>query len=100
MEHAVDDARDGSVDVDAFVIPAGDELRDNPFEDLAGDFAGWFVEDVGEVVFGKHGVGRVRGIVVMEDDELFLFAALDDLRRARVELGFYLVDDGEDEGGK
>lgn len=36
----------------------------------------------------------------MEDDKLFLFAALNDLRGSRVELGFDLVDDREDEGRK
>lgn len=45
-------------------------------------------------------MGRIGGVVVMEDDKLFLFAALNDLRGSRVELGFDLVDDREDEGRK
>lgn len=44
-----------------------------------------------------RGIGRV---VVTEDDELFLFAALDDLRRACIELNFDLIDDWKDEGSK
>lgn len=45
-------------------------------------------------------MGGIGGIVVVEDDELLFFAALDDLRGACIELGFDLVDDWENEGGK
>jgi hypothetical protein len=67
VEDTVDYSIDCSLGVDALVVPAGDELGDDPFEDLGGDFASWFVEDlwllacrfgegqwvyVGEMVFG------------------------------------------------
>ena len=34
MEHAVDDSVDGSVRVNTLVVPALDQLWDDPFEDL------------------------------------------------------------------
>lgn len=44
-----------------------------------------------------RGIGRV---VITEDNELFLFTTLDDLRRTCIELNFNLIDDWKDEGGK
>lgn len=45
-------------------------------------------------------MGGIGGVVVVKDNELFLFTALDDLGGTSVELGLDLVDDGEYKGRK
>ena len=49
------------------------------------------------MVLGKHGMCRIRRVVVPEDDKLFLFATLDDLRRSSRKFCFDLIDDWNDE---
>lgn len=46
VEDAIDDAINGAGWVDTLVVPTGDELRDNPFQDLRSDFTCWLVEDL------------------------------------------------------
>lgn len=46
VEDAVDDSIDSALGIDTLVVPAGDELGDDPFEDLGGDLTGWFVENL------------------------------------------------------
>ena len=52
VENAVDDSIDSALRIDTLVVPAGDELGDDPFEDLGGDLSGWFVEDLRLLAWG------------------------------------------------
>jgi hypothetical protein len=49
MEHSVDDAVDGSIGIDALIIHAKGDLRNNPLQNLRGDLAGGLVEDLHSV---------------------------------------------------
>ena len=49
MEDAIDDSVDGAVCIDARIIPAGDELRNYPFQDLRGNLASWLIENLKSV---------------------------------------------------
>jgi hypothetical protein len=55
---------------------------------------------IGEVVLKQRRVGGVRRVVVIEDDELLLLGALDDLKGALVQLGLDLVDDRQMMGAR
>jgi hypothetical protein len=95
MEDAVNDAVDGASWVDALVVPASDELGNDPFQDLRGDFTCYFVEDlvtlactlkirqvetdIGEMIFGQHRMGRISGMIVVEYNQLLVLATLNDL---------------------
>jgi hypothetical protein len=46
VEDTVNDAVDGTVCIDAWVIPASNELGNNPFEDLRGDLSSRLVKDL------------------------------------------------------
>jgi hypothetical protein len=46
MEDAIDNSVDCAVCIDVRVIPAGDELRNDPFENLRGNLASWLVENL------------------------------------------------------
>ena len=52
MKDPVDDTSQGSIDIDSFVIPTGDELRHYPLQDLACYLPGRLIEDIGEMVLG------------------------------------------------
>ena len=52
---------------------------------------------VGEVILGKHRVGRICAVIIVKDDVLFVLAALNDLRRASLEFVTDLLDQGDDE---
>ncbi|KIH89564.1 hypothetical protein SPBR_06515 [Sporothrix brasiliensis 5110] len=96
VQHAVDDAVERAANVDAVVVPGLHELRHDPRDHLAGRAAGNLVEDVAKVVLGQHRVRGVGALVVVEHNQLLVLAALDNLRRARGELGLDLLDDGHD----
>ena len=116
VENTVDDTIDGSFRIDPLIIPALDKLRDNPLEDLRSNFACWLVEDlvnvsvcnlkmglrtyVGEMVLGQHRVGRIGRAIVMENDQLLVLAALNDFRRASIQLCLDLIDDRNHKGCK
>ena len=94
MEDTIDDSGDCSLGVDALVVPAGDELGNDPFKDLRGDLSSWFIEDLGllacrsreavastyvrEMILGQHGMCWISRMIIMEDNQLFVLATLDD----------------------
>lgn len=48
------------------------------------------------MVLGQHGVGGIRGVIIMEDDVLLLLAALDDLIGSSHELTLDILDERHD----
>jgi len=46
VEHAIDNAVDSAVYIDTWVVPAGNELRNYPFQDLRGNLASWLIENL------------------------------------------------------
>lgn len=50
VEDTVDNTIESSSDIDVLVIPALDNLRNNPFEDSTSDLSSGLIQDVGEVV--------------------------------------------------
>lgn len=53
---------------------------------------------VGEVVLGQHGVSRISTVIIVEDDMLQLFTALDNFSGASLELVANLANQRDDKG--
>ena len=100
MEDTVNNAVEGSLNVNAFVIPGLDELRHDPFDSSTCDLAGRLIEDVGEMVLRKHRMGWVRGVVVTEDNMLLVHTSLNDFVRSGIELILDLIDEWNDVRGE
>jgi hypothetical protein len=60
MEDSMDDAADSPVRINTLIIPTLNELWNNPFEDLRGDLAGNFIENLLMLVMG----GLIREVNV------------------------------------
>ena len=97
MKDAVDDTVNDTLSIRTLVIPAFNNLWHSPLDDLRSDLTSRLVEHIAEVILGDHGVRRVGGAVIMEDNKLLLSAVVDDLRRACAELSLDLLDDRKDE---
>src|ERR1700761_8470235 len=92
-EDAVDDAVECTFNVNTLIVPASHDLWNDPLDGLSSNLPCWLVENVREVILGEHGMGGIRGVVIIKDDVLLGHTGLDDLIRAGVELGLDLVDD-------
>ncbi len=45
------------------------------------------------MVLGQHGVRWIRTVIIVEDNQLLILTALNDLRRASIQFGLDLVND-------
>jgi hypothetical protein len=82
---------------DVWVVPGIDDTGSDVFQDFYGDETGRFVEDVGEVVLGKHTVCWIGGRGDGPDLVLMLRSCVNDSRRPTLELCGGCLDDWQDE---
>jgi len=112
VEDASNNTVDGSVDICSLIVHTFDDLRDNPFKDLRGNLSSWLVKDlgllelmsyktigtyVGEMILGKHRVGRIRAFIIVKDDQLLILTALNDLGRTGIQLILDLANNRQNE---
>lgn len=97
VEDTVDYTIESSGDIDVLVVPALDNLGNNPFQNSASNLSSRLIEDVREVILGEHRVGGIGRVVVVEDNQLLVATALDDFGRTSGELLLDLADDRQDE---
>ena len=85
VEHAhavVEDLFDGHV----WVVPRVNDPRSDVLQDSYGNLTSGFVQDVGEMILGKHAVGGVSRGGNGPDLVLMLCSCVDDRRRSTLEL--------------
>lgn len=83
---------------DVGVFPSVQDARCDVFQNGRSDLTSWLIEDVGKVILGQQGVGRVGAVRVSPWFILVLARSDNDTRRASLELLRGGVDDRTNEG--
>ncbi len=73
-----DDVIEDFMDWDTGVLPCEDDAWCNVLKDCGCDLAGWFVEDVGEVVLGQQAVCWIGAVRIGPRLVLVLATGVDD----------------------
>lgn len=95
-----DDVVEDLVERDVRVFPCVENAGCDILEDSGGDLTGWFVKDVGEMVFGEKGVGRIGAVRVGPRFILVFSTCVNDGGAAGFELSGDSVDDRADKRGE
>lgn len=89
-----DDIVENLLDGDVGMVPCVNNAGRDVFEDGGCDLAGWFVQDVGEVVFRQEGVCGVRAMRIRPHFVLMFATCIHDRGAACLELSGDGTDDG------
>jgi hypothetical protein len=97
VHDTVDDVVEESLHIDTLIINGIHELRNNPLNYSGSIASSDLVQDVREVILGKHRVSGVRGAVIVEDDVLLVLTACNNLIRTSLQLVSDLLNERNDE---